>query len=312
MESERPKKKSRLEAETEKDEEISRLKNRVKELEKSLEEAKGEAEGKMVEFRKLVECPVCLLTPREGPVPCCPQGHLVCTPCLDKLKGEGRRDCPTCRGAMGQGKSLLAFAVAEQVQHECRHQGCTTMLPLDQIKEHEKGCNWRLIVCPSAGSGCGAMISFCRVEIHAQDCGRCRWPPQRISKEGKKYNTDLSKGFLDGGITLTTLALQFEGFLFFMRGFKRGDGGNFVVDVVMKGSQEECQGFMIEASMIDVKSGEDKVAYRAIFPPRPLEKVNKERFCLSVPQEGLAGLWVYDAERDKYSFSWKVKIVKLD
>ena len=36
---------------------------------------------------------------------------------------------------MGQGKSLLAFAVAKQVQHECKHQGCTTMLPLDQIEE---------------------------------------------------------------------------------------------------------------------------------------------------------------------------------
>ena len=36
MESERPKKKLRLEVETEKDGEILRLKNRVKELEKSL------------------------------------------------------------------------------------------------------------------------------------------------------------------------------------------------------------------------------------------------------------------------------------
>merc|ERR1719500_927886 len=105
MESKRPKKKLRLEVETENDEEFLRLKNRVKELEKSLEEAKGKAskaEGKVAEFRKLVECPVCLLTPREGPVPCCPQGHLFCLPCLDKLKDVERVDCPTCRGAMGQ------------------------------------------------------------------------------------------------------------------------------------------------------------------------------------------------------------------
>ena len=73
MESERPQKKLRLEVLTEKEEEILRLKSRVKELEKSLEEAKGEAskaEGKVAEVRKLVECPVCLSTPREGPVPC--------------------------------------------------------------------------------------------------------------------------------------------------------------------------------------------------------------------------------------------------
>ena len=177
MESERPQKKLRLEVLTEKEEEILRLKSRVKELEKSLEEAKGEAskaEGKMAELRRLVECPVCLSTPREGPVPCCPKGHLVCVPCLDKLKDAGRVDCPTCRGAMGQGKSLLAFAVAEQVQHECRHHGCTKLLSLDQIEEHERGCDWRLIVCPSAGSHCRAMIPFCQVEIHAQDCGVCQ------------------------------------------------------------------------------------------------------------------------------------------
>ena len=310
MESEIPKKKLRLEAETEKDEEILRLKIRVKELEKSLEEAKGETSKQMAEFRKLVECPVCLLTPREGPVPCCPQGHLVCLPCLDKLKDVGRVDCPTCRGAMGQSKSLLAFAVAEQVQHECRHQGCTKLLPLDQVEEHEKGCDQRLIVCPGAGSSCGSMIPFCRVEIHAQDCRKCSWPPLKISEEGLKCSTDFN---LDKNRdhNKKTLALQFDGFLFFVRVAKKGNGGNFSIDVAMKGSQEECRGLMIEVSMIDAKSSEDKVAFKATFPPRPLEKVNKERFCLSVPQEVLAGLSEYDAERDKYSFSWSVKIVEL-
>ena len=140
--------------------------------------------GKTAEkFRKLVECPVCLSTPREGPVPCCPQGHLVCVSCLGKWKDGGRKDCPTCRGVMGQGKSLLAFAVAQQVQHECKHRGCTKLLYVSQIEEHERGCEWRLIVCPSAGNKCRATIPFCQVEIHAQNCRRCTWPPQLISKE---------------------------------------------------------------------------------------------------------------------------------
>ena len=25
---------------------------------------------------------VCLMTPREGPMACCPRGHLICGPCL--------------------------------------------------------------------------------------------------------------------------------------------------------------------------------------------------------------------------------------
>ena len=105
-------------------------------------------------------------------------------------------------------------------------------------------------------------------------------------------------------------ALQFEGFLFFVRSSKKGNGGNFSLDVAMKGSQEECRGFMIEASMMDDNDGEDKVAFKATFPPKPLEKVNKERLCFSVPHEVLAGRSEYDAERDKYSC--RVKIVKLD
>ena len=69
--------------------------------------------------------------------------------------------------------------------------------------------------------------------------------------------------------------------------------------------------------MMDVKSGEEKVALKATFPPKPLEKVNKERFCLSIPHEVLAGLGVlvgeYDDETvdDKYEFSYDIKIVKL-
>merc|ERR1719341_1981296 len=153
------------------------------------------------------------------------------------------------------------------------------------------------------------MIPFCQVEIHAQDCGWCQWPPFRISEEGLMYDADFS---LDDhqDQPADADALQFEGFLFFVRSSKKGNGGNFSLDVAMKGSQEECRGFMIEASMMDVKSGEDKVVFKATFPPKPLEKVNKERLCLSVPHEVLVGLGEYDAETDKYDFCSWVKIVK--
>ena len=106
--------------------------------------------------------------------------------------------------------------------------------------------------------------------------------------------------------------LQFEGFLFFMRETKKGNGGNFIFDVAMKGSQEECQGFMIEVSMIDAKTGENRVAFKATFPPRPLERANKEGFCFSVTEKALDGVWQYNEEGDCYSFVSHVNIVKLD
>ena len=101
--------------------------NQVEAEKKTMEERKRkleEAVGKIVKkLRQLVECPVCLSMPREGPVPCCVKGHIVCCPCLNRLRGEGRLGCPTCREPMGKGKSLLALVVIEEIQHECRNQG---------------------------------------------------------------------------------------------------------------------------------------------------------------------------------------------
>ena len=69
----------------------------------------------VAELQGAVECPVCLVVPREGPVPCCPSGHIICSPCLERLRREGRGGCPTCRVPMGEGKSLLAKVVIEHM-----------------------------------------------------------------------------------------------------------------------------------------------------------------------------------------------------
>merc|ERR1719234_1484269 len=95
------------EMETEKDE-VEREKEELERKMTKVEDEKLRFEEKL---RKLVECPVCLTLPRIGPVPCCANEHLVCSPCLEKLRGEDMMDCPTCREPFGEGKSLLAFAV---------------------------------------------------------------------------------------------------------------------------------------------------------------------------------------------------------
>ena len=67
--------------------EIAEEKDKVEEKKIKVEDEKIKFEAKM---RKLVECPVCLTLPREGPVPCCANGHLVCNPCLGKLRAENK------------------------------------------------------------------------------------------------------------------------------------------------------------------------------------------------------------------------------
>ena len=62
--------------------------NLIMEIEKmEVEDEKNKLEAKL---RELVECPVCLTLPRAGPVPCCANGHFVCSPCLGKLREENK------------------------------------------------------------------------------------------------------------------------------------------------------------------------------------------------------------------------------
>ena len=76
----------------------------------------------VVKLQEKIECPVCLEVPREGPMPCCPVGHLTCSPCLERLgtqARQGRVECPTCREPMGEGRSSLARIVIENMAHQC-------------------------------------------------------------------------------------------------------------------------------------------------------------------------------------------------
>ena len=70
------------------------------------------------ELQTLVECPVCLNTPKQGPMPCCPAGHLTCAPCLDAMRKKGKKMCPSCRGPLGKGKSLLSSAIIKTVEEK--------------------------------------------------------------------------------------------------------------------------------------------------------------------------------------------------
>ena len=69
--------------------EMEESKNKVEREKIKVEDEKIRFEAKL---QKLVECPVCLTLPRNGPVPCCANGHLVCSPCLGKLRGEDRME----------------------------------------------------------------------------------------------------------------------------------------------------------------------------------------------------------------------------
>jgi len=300
---------------------VEEIKLKAEEDKLKVEEDRLKVEEERVRVEKLskvlqsqVECPVCLTLPREDKaVPCCPRGHIVCSACRDKSIRQGKLDCPTCRVPMGQGQSLLALTVIENVQHECGHQGCGMKLNLDKIKEHEETCDWRLIPCPGRGFECNAMTPLCNVITHARGCPGCRWPEIQASVEGRVEEflgvTSIKVGNVGTQGTFswpTNIFETKEGQFFFVR-FARIKG-IYKVDVVMKGSLEDCEDFMVEASILNVETR--KPVYKSLFQPRPLTDQNEAIFCLSVPDRGLSKAWKFDENAGAYHVLCSVKIVK--
>ena len=99
-----------------------------------------------------------------------------------------------------------------------------------------------------------------------------------------------------------------EEFFFFVR-FAKKDGF-YVLDVVMKGSQEDCENFAVEASVVDGESG--KGVFKAFFKPRPMTDKNEAIYCLFVPEKGVSKAWKYDAVEGVYNINYDMKIVKLN
>ena len=132
-----------------------------RETSSQLEIEKNEEQRKLKKFkddlRDKIECPVCLDTPRLGPVPVCPNGHVVCLNCK-------AQSCPTCRVEMGEGKSLIAVAIIENIEHECKFVDCSKLFYVDKLNEHMRVCAHRLVVCPQ--SVCPWKISLSKLLDH--------------------------------------------------------------------------------------------------------------------------------------------------
>jgi len=137
--------------EKELEQEVKTLKRKLKEKEEELDEKEAEMDSSrskiikqdhlLQQLKDKVECPVCFEMPRGGPVPVCPNGHVVCETCK-------RDSCPTCRIAMGAGKSLLAGIIVENVDHKCKFGDCNEVFAPEDIEEHEAVCPHRTVSCP--------------------------------------------------------------------------------------------------------------------------------------------------------------------
>ena len=59
-------------------------------------------------IQQVLECPVCLETPRAPPIYQCERGHMLCSICRAKLYF-----CPICQFILGNSRCLIAEKVLE-------------------------------------------------------------------------------------------------------------------------------------------------------------------------------------------------------
>jgi len=127
---------------------LKKSKKQNKALVEAFVDERRELEKKVDKFENIfdqlkgkVECPVCLEIPRSSPAYVCPNGHIICKKCKTN-------SCPSCRVAMGTGKSLLAVTIMENVDHKCKFVDCEELYAMDKLDFHEKICKHRIVNCP--------------------------------------------------------------------------------------------------------------------------------------------------------------------
>ena len=95
-----------------------------------------------------LQCPVCLLIPREGPVGACSVGHIVCKGCQVNVES-----CPTCRRQLlRDGTNTIVNNMIEVIPHSCKYSkfGCKIKKRVIELKEHESKCPQRTNVRTSS------------------------------------------------------------------------------------------------------------------------------------------------------------------
>lgn len=101
-----------------------------------------------------MECPICLETPRTGPIHSCRKGHIICKDCLPKVN-----HCPTCRDRHIDCRSIIAEKLLEAtlkdtpVSCKFRSSGCNFEDLVVNIEVHETSCMFRSVRCPAFHRG---------------------------------------------------------------------------------------------------------------------------------------------------------------
>ena len=294
--------------------EADRYKAKVEAQDQLLQEKAAERCGMLEELCGMVECPVCLLLPKEGPVPMCPNGHHVCIPCKEKMRkdevgpmfrprGAPNRpkhlQCPSCKVAMGEATSLLATRVIERVEHECEFLGCQERVLLEWYRSHTATCLLRLVTCPAAH--CDQLLAFNSIIEHVTTCKGISSLDWLNKPHSSMVWTTSTK---DKDVMFQPVKISLKGGTFIYL-IKRQQGV-FSSEVVMLGNVEDCNRFMARISLVEPTTKQAVVSFSS--RPRPVDREKWGDFCLTITQKTMEKVWQYDEQKKAYSFCLDVTV----
>eukprot|EP00092_Neocalanus_flemingeri_P022326 GFUD01024210.1.p1 GENE.GFUD01024210.1~~GFUD01024210.1.p1 ORF type:complete len:385 (+),score=80.51 GFUD01024210.1:46-1200(+) len=249
------------------------LKKEVEALKSNMKEATDKLKHIHNELDDKIECPVCMETPREGPVYACPNGHLVCKECRSE-------SCPTCRVSMGNGKSLLAVTVIENIEHLCKFVDCGELFANDKVDEHEKICKHRTVSCPY--DLCNEKISLSKLLEHLgkQTCCSTSVPTviTNSSKSGKAHYRITSDLAIAGGeLYWIVNYFSFQDVNFAVVPVKLDN--LFYFTMVMFESEKECSNYNIEMEVHerDSTSQDSEFSFKFRGKPTSIDEDRTER-----------------------------------
>jgi len=272
--------------------------NHIKALQLALKRSnkeRKECEKKVDKFEEIfdqlkgkIECPVCLEIPRSGPAYVCPNGHFVCSKCKTA-------SCPTCRVAMGTGKSLLAVTIIENVDHGCRFVDCEELFGLDKLEDHEKICKHRIIHCPY--ELCDEKVALSKLFKHIKKKA-CSVKSVEVDDQCKSEPAAAFNVTINNEPAIDKSVISWKVYTYSYKGYKfaaicaKKIDNFFYITMVMFSSEAECAKYKIEMEVHEADSlGEDS-ELSFIYCGKPCSvdvgKEDRRYLGLAVHEKGMA------------------------
>lgn len=263
-----------------KDQYIKELQNEIKRQKLEIKAAKTAKTKLMEKCRKneqivdqlvdKVECPVCLEIPRSLPVHVCPNGHVLCEDCR-----VGAQSCPKCRVNIGNGKSLLANIIIENIEHKCKYDLCNKTCPIDEVLDHEKGCKHRIVTCPYAR--CDEKFTVNELEEHLEE-GNCCFKSEIINNRSMRAIYEVEDDLKEeNDVTWKVNTFKYEGNTFVLVTEKFES--MYFFSAVMLGSKGECSNFKVELEVYEedvFTIDQSEVRLNFVSEPSSIDEVKED------------------------------------